>query len=201
MPRKRPIPPQKPLLKYEKKARAYIRKTPEYIALLKLGLNDVSETFWSDDKETLWYKGDTLGITFQTQYLINQTPHLSTTLWEPLVYGIYDMSFESYNDIKSYSEDITRSCRWKRRNFKKYKMQFYKQVKGIRFAMKRFHKIYKKQLIEWSGGNANMHELINIDISKLPLYIDCNWGSSMKNDFFKQLLKNSRTILEYENAT
>jgi len=177
-------PPQKPLVDFENRVRAFVRKTPEYAALLDLGMVDISEKFW--EGELLHYKEES-SLVFETCIYKASFARKDD---DPILYHIYGKSISTSNDILKKPPQYRYPLG--------YTMLFYKIANGIIYGLKKLYKIYFDRLLE--EGNNETEFVVSMKRHELPLHINYIWMRKVNKKIYMNRLKTRNQTLAVEIA-
>ena len=185
MPKKgpHPLPTQGPLRAFEKKIRAFVRKSKVYRDLLKLGFEDICKKCDGDplyhETESAIFLESTIDVSV---YNMNQHGFVYYCICHSsieMLNGHYDLGKQH---VSNYPPP------------KKYKKRFYKIANGIIYGLTELEKHYLKILL-WNVENVDETKLvINLKPKQLPLYISHKWKEKENALIYQRKLKNCKII-------
>ncbi len=155
------------------KVKRYVRKRPQYKALVDLGLREVDIP--RADGEN--YHQNEVDFDFCSEVIGPQHEFVEYVV--------------CYHSVYINGDEEVRQNTWNRhghRNKRSYKKMFYRVVNGILIGMERLHSRYSNRIMNSNVGEE-LEFLNNIPKINLPLYIRHKWKSKYVKNIFLGHLK------------
>ncbi len=171
---------------FERRVWKYIRTTPEYDALLGIGLVDISEKYW-EERERYVPRRTMTNMYFITELEINMNSNICYTVWFNKVL--------SHDDSIPYLNDYP-LARYK--NIKEYKDVFFRVTRGITIGLKKLYNIYIDRIESYPDASYELDDLSDITDKQLPLHITRKWQFKYTRKLFLDRLKTGVKATEAE---